>query len=158
MFLLKKPINIINMKEICRFLVQLLLIPLVTFPVFAMNLALDATETELKGLGIIIVVIAVITVTLMLLNRYVREESVCSYISLTFCILATCLLHYRLSVISENSLLKSKVDLYESYYEATEKILDEITDVDDPIWSTDLGSRYLDYNNAIHKRFQDTTD
>ena len=30
--------------------------------------------------------------------------------------------------------------------------------VDDPIWSTDLGLKYLDYNSAIHARFQDTTD
>ena len=54
--------------------------------------------------------------------------------------------------------MKHKVVLYKKYYDAAENILNQITDIDDPIWSTDIGAKYLEYNYAIDERLQDTTN
>ena len=67
-------------------------------------------------------------------------------------------MYYRLYVVSENTELKSKVALYENYYKAAEEVLDQITDIDDPIWSTDIGAKYLEYDYAVNERLQDTTN
>ena len=98
-----------------------------------------------------------IDVILVVLNKYARESPYV-YISLFICTMSTCLMYYRLYIVSENTELKSKVVLYENYYKAAEEVLDQITDIDDPIWSTDIGAKYLEYDYAVNERLQDTTN
>lgn len=153
---LKKLINIINMKKVFLFLLQLLIAILILLPVFAMNLMMDANEPVVKGLIKCVLVIMSIDVVLVVLNKYARESPYV-YISLFICTMSTCLMYYRLYIVSENTELKSKVALYENYYKAAEEVLDQITDIDDPIWSTDIGAKYLEYDYAVNERLQDTT-
>lgn len=144
------------MKEFCRFLLQLLLAIMILLPTFAMNLMMDTNEPVVKGLIKCVLVIMSIDVILVVLNKYARESPYV-YISLFICVMSTCLMYYRLYVVSENTELKSKVALYENYYKAAEEVLDQITDIDDPIWSTDIGAKYLEYDYAVNERLQDTT-
>ena len=139
------------MKEVFLFLLQLLIAILILLPVFAMNLMMDANEPVVKGLIKCVLVIMSIDVILVVLNKYARESPYV-YISLFICVMSTCLMYYRLYVVSEN-----KVALYENYYKAAEEVLDQITDIDDPIWSTDIGAKYLEYDYAVNERLQDTT-
>lgn len=145
------------MKKVFLFLLQLLIVILILLPVFAMNLMIDANEPVVKGLIKCVLVIMSIDVILVVLNKYARESPYV-YISLFICTMSTCLMYYRLYVVSENTELKYKVALYKKYYDATENILDQITDIDDPIWSTDIGAKYLEYNYAIDERLRDTTN
>lgn len=145
------------MKKVFLFLLQLLIAILILLPVFAMNLMIDANEPVVKGLIRCVLVVMSIDVILVVLNKYVRESPYV-YISLFICIMSTCLMHYRLYVVSENTELKHKVALYKKYYDASENVLNQITDIDDPIWSTDIGAKYLEYNYAIDERLQDTTN
>ena len=145
------------MKKVFLFLLQLLIAILILLPVFAMNLTIDANEPVVKGLIRCVLVIMSIDVILVVLNKYARERPYV-YISLFICVMSTCLMHYRLYVVSENTELKHKVALYKKYYDAAENILNQITDIDDPIWSTDIGAKYLEYNYAIDERLQDTTN
>lgn len=144
------------MKKVFLFLLQLLIAILILLPVFAMNLMIDANEPVVKGLIRCVLVIMSIDVILVVLNKYARENPYV-YISLFICVMSTCLMYYRLYVVSENTELKSKVALYENYYKAAEEVLDQITDIDDPIWSTDIGAKYLEYDYAVNERLQDTT-
>lgn len=139
------------MKEVFLFLLQLLIAILILLPVFAMNLMMDANEPVVKGLIKCVLVIMSIDVILVVLNKYARESPYV-YISLFICVMSTCLMYYRLYVVSEN-----KVALYENYYKAAEEVLDQITDIDYPIWSTDIGAKYLEYDYAVNERLQDTT-
>lgn len=143
-------------KSISLFLLQLLIAILILLPVFAMNLMIDANEPVVKGLIRCVLVIMLIDVILVVLNKYARESPYV-YISLFICVMSTCLMYYRLYVVSENMELKSEVTLYENYYKAAEEVLDQITDIDDPIWSTDIGAKYLEYDYAVNERLQDTT-
>lgn len=143
-------------KSISLFLLQLLIAILILLPVFAMNLMIDANEPVVKGLIRCVLVIMSIDVILVVLNKYARESPYV-YISLVICVMSTCLMYYRLYVVSENMELKSEVTLYENYYKAAEEVLDQITDIDDPIWSTDIGAKYLEYDYAVNERLQDTT-
>lgn len=143
-------------KSISLFLLQLLIAILILLPVFAMNLMIDANEPVVKGLIRCVLVIMSIDVILVVLNKYARESPYV-YISLVICVMSTCLMYYRLYVVSENTELKSEVTLYENYYKAAEEVLDQITDIDDPIWSTDIGAKYLEYDYAVNERLQDTT-
>lgn len=143
-------------KSISLLLLQLLIAILILLPVFAMNLMIDANEPVVKGLIRCVLVIMSIDVILVVLNKYARESPYV-YISLVICIMSTCLMYYRLYVVSENMELKSEVTLYENYYKAAEEVLDQITDIDDPIWSTDIGAKYLEYDYAVNERLQDTT-
>ena len=118
---------------------------------------MDANEPVVKGLIKCVLVIMSIDVILVVLNKYVRESPYV-YISLFICVMSTCLMYYRLYVVSENTELKYKVALYKKYYDAAENVLDQITDIDDPIWSTDIGAKYLEYNYAVNERLQDTTN
>lgn len=145
------------MKKVFLFLLQLLIAILILLPVFAMNLMIDANEPVVKGLIRCVLVVMSIDVILVVLNKYARESPYV-YISLFICIMSICLMHYRLYVVSENTELKHKVALYKKYYDASENILNQITDIDDPIWSTDIGAKYLEYNYAIDERLQDTTN
>lgn len=144
-------------KSISLFLLQLLIAILILLPVFAMNLMIDANEPVAKGLIRCVLVIMSIDVILVVLNKYARESPYV-YISLVICVMSTCLMYYRLYVVSENMELKSEVTLYENYYKAAEELLDQITDIDDPIWSTDIGAKYLEYDYAVNERLQDTTN
>lgn len=144
------------MKKVFLFLLQLLIAILILLPVFAMNLMMDANEPVVKGLIKCVLVITSIDVILVVLNKYARKSPYV-YISLFICTMSTCLMYYRLYIVSENTELKSKVALYENYYKAAEEVLDQITDIDDPIWSTDIGAKYLEYDYAVNKRLQDTT-
>lgn len=144
-------------KSISLFLLQLLIAILILLPVFAMNLMIDANEPVVKGLIRCVLVIMSIDVILVVLNKYARESPYV-YISLVICVMSTCLMYYRLYVVSENMELKSEVTLYENYYKAAEEVLDQITDIDDPIWSTDIGAKYLEYDYAVNERLQDTTN
>lgn len=144
-------------KSISLFLLQLLIAILILLPVFAMNLMIDANEPVVKGLIRCVLVIILIDVILVVLNKYARESPYV-YISLFICVMSTCLMYYRLYVVSENMELKSEVTLYENYYKAAEEVLDQITDIDDPIWSTDIGAKYLEYDYAVNERLQDTTN
>lgn len=144
------------MKKVFLFLLQLLIAILILLPVFAMNLMMDANEPVVKGLIKCVLVIMSIDVILVVLNKYARESPYV-YISLFICTMSTCLMYYRLYIVSENTELKSKVALYENYYKAAEEVLDQITDIDDPIWSTDIGAKYLEYDYAVNERLQDTT-
>lgn len=143
-------------KSISLFLLQLLIAILILLPVFAMNLMMDANEPVVKGLIKCVLIIMSIDVILVVLNKYARESPYV-YISLVICVMSTCLMYYRLYVVSENMELKSEVTLYENYYKAAEEVLDQITDIDDPIWSTDIGAKYLEYDYAVNERLQDTT-
>lgn len=145
------------MKKVFLFLLQLLIAILILLPVFAINLMIDANEPVVKGLIRCVLVIMSIDVILVVLNKYARESQYV-YISLFICVMSTCLMHYRLYVVSENTELKHKIALYKKYYDASENILNQITDIDDPIWSTDIGAKYLEYNYAIDERLQDTTN
>lgn len=145
------------MKKVFLFLLQLLIAILILLPVFAINLMIDANEPVIKGLIRCVLVIMSIDVILVVLNKYARESPYV-YISLFICAMSTCLMHYRLYVVSENTELKHKVALYKKYYDAAENVLNQITDIDDPIWSTDIGAKYLEYNYAIDERLQDTTN
>lgn len=145
------------MKKVFLFLLQLLIAILILLPVFAMNLMIDANEPVVKGLIRCVLVIMSIDVILVVLNKYARESPYV-YISLFICTISTCLMYYRLYVVSENTELKHKVALYKKYYDAAENVLNQITDIDDPIWSTDIGAKYLEYNYAIDERLQDTTN
>ena len=145
------------MKKVFLFLLQLLIAILILLPVFAMNLMMDANEPVVKGLIKCVLVIMSIDVILVVLNKYARESPYV-YISLFICTMSTCLMYYRLYIVSENTELKSKVVLYENYYKAAEEVLDQITDIDDPIWSTDIGAKYLEYDYAVNERLQDTTN
>lgn len=145
------------MKKVFLFLLQLLIAILILLPVFAMNLMIDANEPVVKGLIRCVLVIMSIDVILVVLNKYARESPYV-YISLFICTMSTCLMHYRLYVVSENTELKHKVVLYKKYYDAAENVLNQITDIDDPIWSTDIGAKYLEYNYAIDERLRDTTN
>ena len=118
---------------------------------------IDANEPVVKGLIRCVLVVMSIDVILVVLNKYARESPYV-YISLFICVMSTCLMHYRLYVVSENTELKHKVALYKKYYDASENVLNQITDIDDPIWSTDIGAKYLEYNYAIDERLQDTTN
>ncbi len=144
------------MKKVFLFLLQLLIAILILLPVFAMNLMMDANEPVVKGLIKCVLVIMSIDVILVVLNKYARESPYV-HISLFICTMSTCLMYYRLYIVSENTELKSKVALYENYYKAAEEVLDQITDIDDPIWSTDIGAKYLEYDYAVNERLQDTT-
>lgn len=144
-------------KSISLFLLQLLIAILILLPVFAMNLMIDANEPVVKGLIRCVLVIMSIDVILVVLNKYARESPYV-YISLVICVMSTCLMYYRLYVVSENMELKSEVTLYENYYKAAEEVLDQITNIDDPIWSTDIGAKYLEYDYAVNERLQDTTN
>lgn len=144
------------MKKVFLFLLQLLIAILILLPVFAMNLMMDANEPVVKGLIKCVLVIMSIDVILVVLNKYARESPYV-YISLFICTMSTCLMYYRLYIVSENTELKSKVALYENYYKAAEEVFDQITDIDDPIWSTDIGAKYLEYDYAVNERLQDTT-
>ena len=144
-------------KSISLFLLQLLIAILILLPVFAMNLMIDANEPVVKGLIRCVLVIMLIDVILVVLNKYARESPYV-YISLFICVMSTCLMYYRLYVVSENMELKSEVTLYENYYKAAEEVLDQITDIDDPIWSTDIGAKYLEYDYAVNERLRDTTN
>ena len=144
------------MKKVFLFLLQLLIAILILLPVFAMNLMMDANEPVVKGLIKCVLVIMSIDVILVVLNKYARESPYV-YISLFICTMSTCLMYYRLYIVLENTELKSKVALYENYYKAAEEVLDQITDIDDPIWSTDIGAKYLEYDYAVNERLQDTT-
>lgn len=145
------------MKKVFLFLLQLLIAILILLPVFAINLMIDANEPVVKGLIRCVLVIMSIDVILVVLNKYTRESPYV-YISLFICVMSTCLMHYRLYVVSENTELKHKIALYKKYYDASENILNQITDIDDPIWSTDIGAKYLEYNYAIDERLRDTTN
>ena len=145
------------MKKVFLFLLQLLIAILILLPVFAMNLMMDANEPVVKGLIKCVLVIMSIDVILVVLNKYARESPYV-YISLFICTMSTCLMYYRLYVVSENTELKYKVALYKKYYDAAENVLDQITDIDDPIWSTDIGAKYLEYDYAVNERLQDTTN
>lgn len=118
---------------------------------------IDANEPVVKGLIRCVLVIMSIDVILVVLNKYARESPYV-YISLVICVMSTCLMYYRLYIVSENTELKSKVALYENYYKAAEEVLDQITDIDDPIWSTDIGAKYLEYDYAVNERLRDTTN
>ena len=143
------------MKKVFLFLLHLLRAILILLPVFAMNLMMDANEPVVKGLIKCVLVIMSIDVVLVVLNKYARESPYV-YISLFICTMSTCLMYYRLYIVLENTELKSKVALYENYYKAAEEVLDQITDIDDPIWSTDIGAKYLEYDYAVNERLQDT--
>ena len=127
------------MKKVFLFLLRWLIAILILLPVFAMNLMIDANEPVVKGLIRCVLVVMSIDVILVVLNEYARESPYV-YISLFICIMSTCLMHYRLYVVSENTELKHKIALYKKYYDASENILYQITDIDDPIWSTDIGA------------------
>lgn len=114
-------------KSISLFLLQLLIAILILLPVFAMNLMIDANEPVVKGLIRCVLVIMLIDVILVVLNKYARESPYV-YISLFICVMSTCLMYYRLYVVSENTELKSKVALYENYYKAAEDVVSEIND------------------------------
>lgn len=144
-------------KSISLFLLQLLIAILILLPVFAMNLMMDANEPVVKGLIRCVLVIMSIDVILVVLNKYARESPYV-YLSLVICVMSTCLMYHRLYIVSENTELKSKVALYENYYKAAEEVLDQITDIDDPIWSTDIGAKYLEYDYAVNERLRDTTN
>lgn len=145
------------MKEFCRFLLQLLLAIMILLPTFAMSLMMDADEPVVRDLIRCVLVVISVDVLLVVFNKYTRENPYV-YISLFICVMSTCLMYYRLYVVSENTELKSKVALYENYYKAAEEVLDQITDIDDPIWSTDIGAKYLEYDYAVNERLQDTTN
>lgn len=145
------------MKKVFIFLLQLLIAILILLPVFAMIDANESNEPVVKGLIGCVLVIMSIDVILVVLNKYARESPYV-YISLFICVMSTCLMYYRLYVVSENTELKYKVALYKKYYDAAENVLNQITDIDDPIWSTDIGAKYLEYNYAIDERLRDTTN
>lgn len=145
------------MKKVFIFLLQLLIAILILLPVFAMIDANESNEPVVKGLIRCVLVIMSIDVILVVLNKYARESPYV-YISLFICVMSTCLMYYRLYVVSENTELKYKVALYKKYYDAAENVLNQITDIDDPIWSTDIGAKYLEYNYAIDERLRDTTN
>lgn len=101
------------MKKVFLFLLQLLIAILILLPVFAMNLMIDANEPVVKGLIRCVLVVMSIDVILVVLNKYARESPYV-YISLFICVMSTCLMHYRLYVVSENTELKHKVALYKN--------------------------------------------
>lgn len=101
------------MKKVFLFLLQLLIAILILLPVFAMNLMIDANEPVVKGLIRCVLVIMSIDVILVVLNKYARESPYV-YISLFICVMSTCLMYYRLYVVSENTELKYKVALYKN--------------------------------------------